>query len=100
MRDGTGLHDFSEQYPARFSTSASPRDMPWAMAAGMAKAGLTPVVAIYSSFLQRAYDQLIHDTALSDLHVVFAVDRAACRRGRRDAHGIFDATFLLRKFRI
>ena len=66
-----------------------------AMAAGMAKQGLTPVVAIYSSFLQRAYDQLIHDTALSDLHVVFAVDRAGMVGADGETHhGIFDATFL------
>ena len=65
------------------------------MAAGMAKQGLTPVVAIYSSFLQRAYDQLIHDTALSDLHVVFAVDRAGMVGADGETHhGIFDATFL------
>ena len=65
------------------------------MAAGMAKQGLTPVVAIYSSFLQRGYDQLIHDTALSDLHVVFAVDRAGMVGADGETHhGIFDATFL------
>ena len=61
----------------------------------MAKQGLTPVVAIYSSFLQRAYDQLIHDTALLDLHVVFAVDRAGMVGADGETHhGIFDATFL------
>ena len=64
MRDGTGLHDFSEQYPARFFDVGIAEGHAVAMAAGMAKQGLTPVVAIYSSFLQRAYDQIIHDAAL------------------------------------
>ena len=95
MRDGTGLHDFSEQYPARFFDVGIAEGHAVAMAAGMAKQGLTPVVAIYSSFLQRAYDQLIHDTALSDLHVVFAVDRAGMVGADGETHhGIFDATFL------
>lgn len=95
MRDGTGLHDFSEQYPVRFFDVGIAEGHAVAMAAGMAKQGLTPVVAIYSSFLQRAYDQLIHDTALSDLHVVFAVDRAGMVGADGETHhGIFDATFL------
>ena len=95
MRDGTGLHDFSEQYPERFFDVGIAEGHAVAMAAGMAKQGLTPVVAIYSSFLQRAYDQLIHDTALSDLHVVFAVDRAGMVGADGETHhGIFDATFL------
>ena len=95
MRDGTGLHDFSEQYPTRFFDVGIAEGHAVAMAAGMAKQGLTPVVAIYSSFLQRAYDQLIHDTALLDLHVVFAVDRAGMVGADGETHhGIFDATFL------
>ena len=95
MRDGTGLHDFSEQYPERFFDVGIAEGHAVAMAAGMAKQGLTPVAAIYSSFLQRAYDQLIHDTALSDLHVVFAVDRAGMVGADGETHhGIFDATFL------
>lgn len=95
MRDGTGLHKFSEQYPDRFFDVGIAEGHAVAMAAGMAKQGLTPVVAIYSSFLQRGYDQLIHDTALSDLHVVFAVDRAGLVGADGETHhGIFDATFL------
>ena len=65
MRDGTGLHDFSEQYPARFFDVGIAEGHAVAMAAGMAKQGLTPVVAIYSSFLQRAYDQLSPTCMLS-----------------------------------
>ena len=95
MRDGTGLHDFSEQYPERFFDVGIAESHAVAMAAGMAKQGLTPVVAIYSSFLQRAYDQLVHDTALSDLHVVLAVDRAGIVGADGETHhGIFDASFL------
>ena len=95
MRDGTGLHDFSEQYPERFFDVGIAESHAVAMAAGMAKQGLTPVVAIYSSFLQRAYDQLVHDTALSDLHVVLAVDRAGMVGADGETHhGIFDASFL------
>ncbi len=95
MRDGTGLHGFSERYPDRFFDVGIAEGHAAAMAAGMAKQGLVPVVAVYSSFLQRAYDQLIHDTALSDLHVVFAVDRAGIVGADGETHhGIFDATFL------
>ena len=95
MCDGTGLHDFAAQYPGRFFDVGIAEGHAVAMAAGMAKQGLTPVVAIYSSFLQRAYDQLIHDTALSDLHVIFAVDRAGMVGADGETHhGIFDATFL------
>ena len=95
MCDGTGLHDFAGRYPDRFFDVGIAEGHAVAMAAGMAKQGLTPVVAIYSSFLQRGYDQLIHDTALSDLHVVFAVDRAGMVGADGETHhGIFDATFL------
>ncbi len=95
MCDGTGLHDFSERHSDRFFDVGIAEGHAVAMAAGMAKQGLTPVVAIYSSFLQRGYDQLIHDTALSDLHVVFAVDRAGMVGADGETHhGIFDATFL------
>ena len=95
MCDGTGLHDFSAQYPDRFFDVGIAEGHAVSMAAGMAKQGLTPVVAIYSSFLQRGYDQLIHDTALLGLHVVFAVDRAGMVGADGETHhGIFDATFL------
>ncbi len=95
MRDGTGLTDFAAQYPKRFFDVGIAEAQAAAMAAGMAKQGLIPVYAVYSTFLQRAYDQLIHDTALSDLHVVLAVDRAGFVGADGETHhGIFDATFL------
>ena len=95
MCDGTGLTDFAERYPKRFFDVGIAEGQAAAMAAGMAKQGLLPVFAVYSSFLQRAYDQLIHDTALLNLHVVFAVDRAGLVGADGETHhGIFDATFL------
>jgi 1-deoxy-D-xylulose-5-phosphate synthase len=95
MCDGTGLTDFAERYPDRFFDVGIAEAQAAAMAAGMAKQGLLPVFAVYSTFLQRAYDQLIHDTALSNLHVVFAVDRAGLVGADGETHhGIFDATFL------
>ena len=95
MCDGTGLNDFAQKYPNRFFDVGIAEAQAAAMAAGMAKQGLIPVFAVYSTFLQRAYDQLIHDTALSNLHVVFAVDRAGFVGADGETHhGIFDATFL------
>lgn len=95
MTDGTGLDSFAEQYPKRFFDVGIAEAQAAAMAAGMAKQGLIPVFAVYSTFLQRAYDQLLHDTALSALHVVFAVDRAGFVGADGETHhGIFDATFL------
>ena len=95
MQTGTGLTTFAERHPDRLYDVGIAEGHAITMASGMAKQGLTPVVAIYSSFLQRAYDQLIHDTALSDLHVVFAVDRAGMVGADGETHhGIFDATFL------
>ncbi|MBQ9647586.1 MAG: 1-deoxy-D-xylulose-5-phosphate synthase [Oscillospiraceae bacterium] len=95
MCDGTGLDGFARQYPKRFFDVGIAEAQAAAMAAGMAKQGLIPVFAVYSTFLQRAYDQLLHDTALSNLHVVFAVDRAGFVGADGETHhGIFDATFL------
>ena len=95
MTDGTGLTEFAVRYPDRFFDVGIAEAQAAAMAAGMAKQGLIPVFAVYSTFLQRAYDQLIHDTALSNLHVVFAVDRAGFVGADGETHhGIFDATFL------
>ena len=95
MCDGTGLNDFAQKYPNRFFDVGIAEAQAAAMAAGMAKQGLIPVFAVYSTFLQRAYDQLIHDTALSNLHVVFAVDRAGFVGADGETHhGIFDSTFL------
>ncbi|MBE7004865.1 MAG: 1-deoxy-D-xylulose-5-phosphate synthase [Ruminococcaceae bacterium] len=95
MADGTGLTEFSQRFPKRFFDVGIAEAQAAAMAAGMAKQGMIPVFAVYSTFLQRAYDQLLHDTALSNLHVVFAVDRAGLVGADGETHqGIFDATFL------
>lgn len=95
MPSGTGLTDFAARYPAQFIDVGIAEAHAVSTAAGMAKQGLLPVVAIYSTFLQRAYDQLIHDVAIDRLHVVFAVDRAGISGEDGETHqGIFDAAFL------
>ena len=95
MEDGTGLGRFHTLFPERFFDVGIAEGHAAAMAAGMAKQGLIPVFAVYSTFLQRAYDQIIHDIALSGLHVVFAVDRAGLVGADGETHhGIFDAAFL------
>lgn len=95
MADGTGLEAFAASYPERFFDAAIAEGHAAAMAAGMAKQGLIPVFAVYSTFLQRAYDQLVHDIALSGLHVVLCVDRAGLVGADGETHqGVFDATFL------
>ena len=95
MTEGTGLLPFAERYPRRFFDVGIAEGHAAAMAAGLAKQGAIPVFAVYSSFLQRAYDQLLHDVALSGLHVVFAVDRAGLV-GADGAthHGVMDTVFL------
>ena len=95
MRDGTGLSDFAEEFPRRFFDVGIAEGHAVAMAAGMAKQGMVPVFAVYSSFLQRGYDQLLHDVALQGLHVVFAVDRAGLVGADGETHhGCFDPLFL------
>ena len=87
MREGSGLVRFSQEYPERYFDVGIAEQHAVTFAAGLACEGMKPVVAIYSTFLQRAYDQLIHDVALQNLPVVFAIDRAGHRRRRRrDAH--------------
>lgn len=95
MEDGTGLRPFAKAFPDRFFDVGIAEGHGASMAAGMAKQGLLPVFAVYSSFLQRSYDMLIHDIALQRLHVVLAVDRAGLV-GADGAthHGCFDALFL------
>lgn len=95
MEDGTGLTPFAARFPDRFFDVGIAEGHAAAMAAGLASQGALPVFAVYSSFLQRAYDQLLHDVALSDLHVVFAVDRAGLV-GADGAthHGVMDTVFL------
>nr|WP_084235453.1 1-deoxy-D-xylulose-5-phosphate synthase [Papillibacter cinnamivorans] len=95
MQSGTGLDEFSSRYPKRFFDVGIAEGHATAMCAGMAKQGLLPVFAVYSSFLQRAYDMLLHDVAISGLHVVFAVDRAGLVGEDGETHqGAFDASFL------
>ena len=76
MQPGTGLDGFAMRFYRRFFDVGIAEGHAVAMAAGMAKQGLIPVFAVYSSFLQRGYDMLIHDVAIQHLHVVLAVDRA------------------------
>lgn len=95
MCAGTGLTGFSERFPDRFFDVGIAEEHAVSMAAGIAKQGLLPVVAIYSGFLQRAYDMLIHDVSLQDLHVVFCVDRAGLVGNDGETHhGAFDISYL------
>ena len=95
MQGGTGLDPFAHRFPDRFFDVGIAEGHAVAMAAGMAKQGMRPVFAVYSSFLQRAYDMLIHDVSLQQLHVVLAVDRAGLvGEDGETHHGVFDAAFL------
>lgn len=76
MPDGTGLKRFRKAYPERFFDVGIAEEHAVTFAAGLAVGGLHPVVAIYSSFLQRAYDQILHDVCLQNVPVIFAIDRA------------------------
>lgn len=95
MQSGTGLDHFAEQFPSRFFDVGIAEGHAVAMAGGMAKQRMLPVFAVYSTFLQRAYDMLIHDVALQNLHVVFAVDRAGLVGDDGETHhGVFDIAYL------
>ena len=95
MRDGTGLRTFSEQFPERFFDVGIAEEHAVAFAGGLAVSGLLPVCALYSTFAQRTYDQLIHDVALQKLHMVLALDRAGFVAGDGETHqGVFDCSFL------
>jgi 1-deoxy-D-xylulose-5-phosphate synthase len=95
MREGSGLVEFEQRFPERYFDVAIAEQHAVTLAAGLACDGLKPVVAIYSTFLQRAYDQLIHDVALQRLPVVFAIDRAGLVGGDGATHqGVFDLTYL------
>lgn len=95
MPYGTGLYNFKQTYPKRFFDVGIAEEHAVTFAAGLAAGGLRPVVAIYSTFLQRAYDQIIHDVCLQQLPVVFAVDRAGLVGSDGETHqGIFDTGYL------
>jgi 1-deoxy-D-xylulose-5-phosphate synthase len=95
MREGSGLVEFSKRFPDRYFDVAIAEQHAVTLAAGMATEGLRPVIAIYSTFLQRGYDQLIHDVALQNLPVVFAIDRAGLVGSDGATHqGSFDISFL------
>ncbi len=95
MREGSGLVEFSKRFPDRYFDVAIAEQHAVTFAAGLATEGLKPVVAIYSTFLQRAYDQLIHDVALQNLPVVFALDRAGLVGSDGATHqGAYDLSFL------
>ena len=95
MPDGTGLKRFRNMYPDRFFDVGIAEEHAVTFAAGLAAGGLKPVVAIYSSFLQRAYDQILHDVCIQNLPVVFAIDRAGLVGSDGETHqGIFDLSYL------
>ena len=95
MQEGTGLTEFARKYPDRLFDVGIAEGHAVSMAGGMAKQGLVPVFAVYSSFLQRGYDQLLQDVALDGLHVVLGVDRAGLVGADGETHhGCFDALYL------
>lgn len=95
MPDGTGLKRFRNMYPDRFFDVGIAEEHAVTFAAGLAAGGLKPIVAVYSSFLQRAYDQILHDVCIQNLPVVFAIDRAGLVGSDGETHqGIFDFTYL------
>lgn len=94
MREGSDLIAFSDKYPDRYFDVAIAEQHAVTLAAGLACQGAMPVVAIYSTFLQRAYDQLIHDVAIQNLNVLFAIDRACLLEDGPTHSGVFDLSFL------
>jgi len=95
MRDGVGLNEFFEKFPERFYDVGITEPHAVTFAAGLAKGGYKPVVAVYSTFLQRSYDQLVHDVALQELPVVFCIDRAGLvGKDGPTHHGVFDIGYL------
>jgi 1-deoxy-D-xylulose-5-phosphate synthase len=95
MPDGTGLKRFKNMFPDRFFDVGIAEEHAVTFAAGLAAGGLKPIFAVYSSFLQRAYDQILHDVCIQNLHVVFAIDRAGLVGSDGETHqGLFDISFL------
>ncbi|MFH1867840.1 MAG: 1-deoxy-D-xylulose-5-phosphate synthase [Candidatus Omnitrophota bacterium] len=95
MPDGTGLDKFAKRFPERFFNVGMAEEHAVGFAAGLARKGLLPVVAIYSTFLQRSYDQIVHDVCLQNLHVIFCMDRAGVvGEDGPTHHGVFDISYL------
>lgn len=95
MAEGTGLCNFAKQYPKRFFDVGIAEQHAVTFSSGLARNGLVPVFAVYSTFLQRSYDQLIHDVAMQNLKVIFAIDRAGFVGEDGESHqGVFDTSFL------
>ncbi len=95
MPQGTGLVEFSEKFPDRFFDVGIAEQHAVTFSAALAKSGFVPVFAVYSTFLQRGYDQLLHDVALQNLHTVFAIDRAGASGNDGETHqGIYDLSYL------
>ncbi|MER3554041.1 MAG: 1-deoxy-D-xylulose-5-phosphate synthase [Meiothermus sp.] len=95
MREGSGLVKYSQTHPERYLDTGIAEDVAATVAAGMGLRGLKPVLAIYSTFMQRAYDQIIHDIAIENVPVIFAVDRAGIVGGDGATHnGVFDIAYL------
>ncbi|MEG0770734.1 MAG: 1-deoxy-D-xylulose-5-phosphate synthase [Clostridia bacterium] len=95
MAQGTGLFEFAKKYPKRFFDVGIAEGHAVTFSAGLAKGGMLPIFAVYSSFMQRAYDQLIHDVSIQDIKVIFAIDRAGLVGEDGKTHqGIYDAAFL------
>ncbi len=95
MPDGTGLDILQKHFPKNYFDVGIAEEHGVTFAAGMATQGIIPVVAIYSTFLQRGFDQIIHDVALQKLHVVFVLDRAGLVGADGPTHhGVFDITYL------
>lgn len=96
MASGTGLSEFAEKYPKRFFDVGIAEQHAVTFSAGLARNGLLPVFAVYSTFLQRSYDQLIHDIAMQNLKVIFAIDRAGFVGEDGESHqGLFDTAYLM-----
>jgi 1-deoxy-D-xylulose-5-phosphate synthase len=95
MKEGTGLEKFADEFPERFYDVGIAEQHAVTFAAGLAVQGVKPVIAVYSTFLQRAYDQVVHDVCLQNLHVVFAIDRAGIAGEDGPTHqGVFDISYL------
>ena len=94
MKDGTGLKEFANEFPDRFFDVGIAEQHAVGLAAGLAKAGMVPVVPIYSSFIQRAFDQLVHDVAILNLPVVICSDRSGIVGNDGETHqGLLDMAF-------